>query len=324
MRLIGLAVILAVGLTLAPLAAQAQPGKIPRIGYLSLRSGPSSLDEAFQQGLRELGYVEGQNISVEYRWIDWKLDRVSALAAELTRLKVDVIVSTGGTATALAVKNAVKTVPVVFTSGDPVRSGLVASLDRPGENLTGVSLLNTELQSKRLELLKEAVPGVSRVALLSNPASPLAAGVVKELEGTARALRVKLQVLEAREPREIDDAFSAMTRERAGALLVYSDPLFFAQRKRIVDLARKSRIPASYEWREFAEDGGLMSYGASITDQYRRLATYVDKILKGAKPGDLPVEQPTKFELVINLKAAKALGLTIPPSVLGRADQVIE
>ena len=307
------------------LVADAQPSKTARIGLLEGSSLPTRF-EAFRQGLRELGYVEGQNISVEYRWADWKPDRIPALAEELVRLKVDVIVSTGGgTVTPLAVKKAVKTIPVVFaTGGDPVSAGLVASLDRPGGNLTGVSLLTSELNEKRLELLTAAVPGVSRVAVLANPVNPGTARSLKGLEGAARTLKVKLQVLEARDPQAIDGAFAAMKRERAGALLVANDPMFFAQRERIVGLAAKSRLPGIFEWREFAEAGGLLSYGTSVADTYRRLASYVDKILKGAKPADLPVEQPTRFELVINLKTAKALGVTIPQSLMRRADEVIQ
>jgi ABC-type uncharacterized transport system substrate-binding protein len=272
----------------------------------------------------ELGYVEGHNIAIEYRWADWQLDRVAALAAELVRLNVDVIVSTGGGYTALAVKKAVTTIPVVFSAGDPLGMGLVARLDRPGENVTGVSVFSGELNAKRLELLKAAVPGVSGVAVLANPANPSTGAALKELEGAAQALRVTLQVLEARDHQEIDDAFAAMARERVEALLVVTDPMFFAQRERIVDLAAKHRLPGIFEWREFVEAGGLLSYGANIADMYRRLASYVDKILKGAKPGDLPVEQPTKFELVINLKTAQALGLTIPPTFLFQADEVIK
>jgi putative ABC transport system substrate-binding protein len=314
------------GLLAAPLAAQAQPmpGKTARIGYLSFRSGPSSLEEAFRQGLRELGYFEGQNIAIEYRWADFKPDRASTLAAELVRLNVNVIVSTGGPIPATAAKRATKTIPVVFTAGDPVGAGLVARLDRPGGNLTGVSLLVDELNRKRLELLKEAVPSVSRVAVLANLANPATAGVLKDLEGAARVLRVKLQVLNVRERQEIDAAFTAIARERAQALLTVSDPLFQAQRERIVDLAAKHRLPAIYDFPQFTEAGGLLSYGTNNADMYRRLATYVDKILKGAKPGDLPIEQPTKFELIINLKTAKALGLTIPQPILFRADRLIE
>jgi putative ABC transport system substrate-binding protein len=318
--------LLALGLLAAPLAAQAQPtpGKTARIGYLSSRSGPSYLEEAFRQGLRELGYFEGQNIAIEYRWAEFKPDRASTLAAELVRLNVNVIVSTGGPMPATAAKRATKTIPIVFTAANPVGTRLVASLNRPGGNMTGINVLGPELDVKRLDLLKEAVPGVSRVAVLANPANPVTAGALKELEGAARALRVKLHVLEVRERQGIDDAFAAMARERAQALLVTTDPMFLVQRERIVDLVAKHRLPAIFGWREFAEAGGLLSYDTNLADMYRRLATYVDKILKGAKPGDLPIEQPTRFEFVINLKTAKALGLTIPPSILSRADRVIE
>ncbi len=320
--------LVASGMTLlaAPGAVFAQtPGKTSRIGYLSLRSGPESQDEAFRQGLRELGYVEGKNISVEYRWADSKPDRIPALAEELVRLKVDVIVCAGGgTAVILAVKKAAKTIPVVFqTGGDPVSAGFVASLDRPGGNLTGVSALTSDLNEKRLELLKQAIPGVSRVAVLMNPTSTNAAAL-KGLEAAARTLKVKLQVVEARDPQAIDGAFAAMKRERPDALLVANSPMFFAERKRIVGLAAQSRLPGIFEGREFSEAGGLLSYGASLADNYRRLASYVDRILRGAKPSDLPVEQPTRFELIINAKTAKALGITIPQSMLLRADEVIQ
>jgi putative ABC transport system substrate-binding protein len=317
--------VLTLGILSTPLAAHAQtPRKTARIGYLSFRSGPSYLEEAFRQGLRELGYFEGQNIAIEYRWADFKPDRASVLAEELVRLKVDVIVSTGGGISATAAKRTTETIPIVFTAGDPVGVGLVTRLNRPGGNLTGISLLAPQLNPNRLELLKGAVPGVSRVAVLANPVNLSTAEALKELEGAARALRVKLQVLTARERQEIDTAFATMARERVQALLVTSDPMFLAQRERIVDLAAKHRLPAIFGWRESAEAGGLMSYATNLADMYRRLATYVDKILKGAKPGDLPIEQPTTSELVINLKTAKALGLTIPPSLLGRADRVIE
>jgi putative tryptophan/tyrosine transport system substrate-binding protein len=325
-RLRVLSALLVLGLVAAPLAVRAQPmsGKTARIGYLSFRSGPSYFEEAFRQGLRELGYFEGQNIAIEYRWADFKHDRASTLAVELVRLNVNVIVSTGGPIPATAAKRATKTIPIVFTAGDPVGAGLVARLDRPGGNLTGVSILTTALNTKRLELLKEAVPRVSRVAVLANSANPATRGVLKDLEGAARGLRVKLDVLEVRERQGIDDAFAAIARAGAGALLVESDPMFETQRERIVDLAAKHRLPGIFEWREFAEAGGLLSYATNLTEMYRRLAIYVDKILKGAKPGDLPVEQPTKFELVVNLKTAKALGLTIPQSLLLRADEVIQ
>ena len=325
MRLRTFGLTFALAVLVAPLAAEAQPlpGKTARIGYLSIRSGPSHLDEAFRQGMRDLGYVEGQNFAVEFRWADWKVARVQELAEELVRLKVDVIVSTGGIAAALAAKKATRTVPIVFTAGDPVGSGLVESLGRPGGNVTGVDLLNIEINAKRLELLKEVVPLVSRVAVLTNPANPHSGRGLKDLEAAAGALKLKLQVLEARDPGKIEDAFVAMTKERASALLVLPDPMLLAQRERIVGLAAKHRLPGVYEFREFPEAGGLMSYGTSITDVYRRLATYVDKILKGAKPADLPIERPTTFELVINLKTAKTLGLTIPQSLQVRADHVI-
>jgi putative ABC transport system substrate-binding protein len=323
---VGVIVTLTLGMLAAPFDAQAQqpPGKTARIGYVTLRAGPSFLEEAFQQGLRALGYVEGHNIAIEYRWANGQLDRVSALAAELVRLNVEVIVSTGGGATALAVKQAVTTIPVVFSVGNPLGIGLVARLDRPGGNVTGVSLLTNELDAKRLELLKAAVPWVSGVAVLANPANPTTGASVKALEGAAQALRVTLHVWEARAPQEIDDAFAAMGRERVEALLVVSDPMLFVQRERLVALAAKHRLPGIFEWREFVEAGGLLSYGTNIADMYRRLASYVDKILKGAKPGDLPVEQPTKFELVLNLKTAQAVGITIPPMLLFQADEVIK
>ena len=324
MHLGALALVLA--LLAAPLAAETQqpPGKTARIGYLTFRSGPSHLDEAFRQGLRELGYVEGQNIAIEYRWADFKPDRASALAVELVRLNVDVIVSTGGLPPVLAAKRATETIPIVFEVGDPVGNGVVTRLDRPGGNLTGLDNFMGELNVKRLELLKEAAPGISRVAVLANPAGPATARRLKEVEGAARALRLKLHVLEARERQEIDAAFAAMARERAEALLVLTDPMFDAQGERIVDLAAKHRLPGIFFLREFVEAGGLLSYSPNFAATRQRLATYVDKILKGAKPGDLPIEQPTKFELVINLKTAKTLGLTVPPSLLLRADRLIE
>jgi putative ABC transport system substrate-binding protein len=302
-----------------PLAAPAQQpsGKPTRIGYLSPRSGPSYLDEAFRQGLRD-------NIAIEFRWGDWKPDRIAALADELVRLKVSVIVCTGGSTTILTAKHATRTIPIVFTVGDAVMSGVVTRLDRPGENLTGINLLTMQLNVKRLELLKAAAPRITRIAVLANPKNLPTPRTLKELEDAAPGLRVKLHVVNARERQDIDAAFVAMAKERAEGLVVLSDPMFFAQRERIVDLAAKYRLPGIFEWREFTEAGGLLSYGANIAEQYRRLATYVDKILKGARPGDLPVEQPTKFELVINLKTARTLGLTIPQAVLSRADHVIQ
>ena len=318
------------GLLAAPLAAEAQPReKLPRVGYLSPGSPSEPLRrrrlEAFRQGLRELGYVEGQNIVIEPRWAEGKYDRYPALAADLVRLKVDVIVPVGGAATQ-AVQQATRTIPIVMSLVlDPVGSGLVPSLARPGGNVTGTSFMGPDLVGKQLQLLKEVVPKVSRVALLRNPANPASAPGLHEAEAAARALGVRLQALEARNPQEIDSAFAAMTRERAGALLILADPIFGNQRRQIAELAAKRRLPGIYVGTpEYAEAGGLMVYGPNELDLNRRAAIYVDKLLKGAKPADLPVEQPTKFELVINLRTAKAIGLTIPPSLLQRADQIID
>jgi putative ABC transport system substrate-binding protein len=317
------------GLLAAPLSAEAQQAtKVARIGYLATNlAGNPHGREAVRQGLRDLGYVEGRNVVIEYRDAEGKLERLPALAAELVALKVDVIV-TASTAAALAAKQATRTLPIVFAvAADPVADGLVTSLARPGGNVTGLSLLFPELVGKGLEHLKRAVPRVSRVAVLWQPGTygeRTEKDLLKEAEVAARALGVRLQVVEARSPADFDRAFSDMTRARAGALTVLGGGMFFGERRRLVDLAAKNRLPAVYPQREYVDAGGLMAYGPSLADMYRRAATYVDKILKGAKPADLPVEQPSKFELVINLKTAKALGLTIPPSVLGRADQVIE
>ena len=313
----------------APLAAEAQPAaKAARIGFLTgnLAASPHVV-EAFRQGLRDLGYVEGRNVVIEYRDAEGKFERLPALAAELVALKVDVIVA-GGTPQALAAKQATRTVPIVFAAaGDPVTSGLVTSLARPGGNVTGLTGLGPELVGKGLERLKQAVPGVSRVAVLWQPGGQgerTDKDILKEADVAARALGVRLQFVEARGPEDFDRAFSDMTTGRAGALTVLVSPMFFGERRRLVDLAAKTRLPTVFPWREYVDAGGLMAYGADLADLFRRAATYVDKILKGAKPGDLPVQQPTKYELVINLKTAKALGLTIPPSLLQRADQVIE
>jgi len=303
-----------------------QPTKVPRIGYLAgtSLSAQSTRTEAFRQGLRELGYMEGKNIVIEWRSAEGKLDRLPALVAELVRLKVDVIVSTGGAVTALAAKSATTTIPIVFIAGgDLVNIGLIASLARPGGNLTGLSLLSIEMGAKRLELLKEAFPKVRRVAVLGNPAGPSYANQLKETQAAAKAFGLQLQILEVRDPKNFESAFSAVNQRGIGALLVLSDPMFHAQQKQIADLAAKSRVPVMFFDREFVEAGGLMSYATNIADVFRRAATYVDKILKGATPADLPVEQPMKFELVINLKTAKQIGLTIPPNVLARADKVI-
>ena len=314
----------------APLAAVAQrAAKVARIGYLSpnLASSPR-LRDAFLQGLRDLGYVEGRNVAIEYRDAEGKLERLPALTAELIALKVDVIFVGGGTRVTLAAMQATKTIPIVFTGvGDPVESGLVTNLARPGGNVTGLSSLGPELVGKRLELLKQAVPGVSRVAVLWLPGA-LGERTDKDMltgaDAAARALGVRLQFVEARGPDDFAKAFSDMSNARASALAVMPSNRFLREHKRIVDLAAEKRLPAVYTSREFVDAGGLMSYGANSADLHRRAAIYVDKILKGAKPGDLPVEQPTKFELVINLKTARALGLTIPQPVLARADEVIQ
>lgn len=307
------------------LVTEAEPaGNVPRVGVIGEFSPTHPFVAAFRQGLRELGYIEGQSIVVEYRHAHGALDRVPNLAVELIRLKVDVLV-VGGTESAQLVRAQTTTVPIVFvTSGDPVGSGLVASLARPGGNATGMSILSPELSRKQLELLKAAVPQVSRVAVLYNPVNPAGGATVNETREAARSLGVELQVFEVRHRNELADAFSALTGWHAGALLVLPDPIFGNELAQISKLAAKSRLPAMYLRREFAEAGGLLAYGPSFSDNYRRGATYVDKILKGAKPADLPVQQPTKFELVINRKAAKALRLTIPQAVLLQADQVIE
>ena len=314
-------------LVAAPLAAEAQqPAKTHRIGVLlpvTSAAGSHQL-EAFRQGLREPGYIEGKNIVLEVRWAEGRHDRLPDLASELVRLTVDVIVA-GSTPGALAAKNATGTIPIVIVlTGDPVASGLVTSLARPGGNLTGVTTLSKALSAKQFEVLKEAAPTVTRVAILLNPANPDTGPSVKGVETAARLLGVQHRVLEVRDPNEFDNAFAAMSKERAGALIVLGDPMFMTHRTRVVGLAAKSRLPAIYGNREFVDVGGLMFYGAALSDMFHRAATYVDKILKGAKPADLPVEQPTKYQLMINLKTANALGLTIPPSLLLRADRVIE
>jgi putative ABC transport system substrate-binding protein len=321
--------VIAGGLLAAPLAAEAQPAaSLPRIGYLSAGSlsdprFPRFL-QAFRQGLRELGHVEGQNIAIEFRWAEGKADRLPGLAAELVRLKVNVIVAVG-TPAVQAAKLATETIAIVMVAvGDPVAAGFVASLARPGGNITGLSTMAPELVGKQLELLKEVVPKVSRVALLGNPANPNHAQQVRGAQDAARALGVQLQPLEARDLTEIDHAFATITTERAGAVIVLVDGMLLNHRTRIADHAARRRLPTVSGQSDHAEAGGLMAYGPSLSGRFRRAATYVDKILKGAKPADLPVEQPTTFELIINLKTAKVLGLTIPQSVLGRADEVIQ
>jgi len=318
---------LVLGLFLAPLAAGAQqPAKLPRIGLLIQNpiAPVAHLWEAFRQGLRELGYVEGQNIAIEVRSAEGKYERLPALAAELVRLRVDAIV-VGSTPAAFAAKQATMTIPIVMAGvGDPVGSGLVTSLARPAGNITGLSLLTSELSAKQLELLKEALPKVSRVAVLWNPATQSHPLILREAKAAAQALGVQLQLLEVRNPDDFERAFGVATRRRAAGLLVLADAMFLSHRTRIANLAAKSRLPAMYGLTEHAQAGGLMAYAPNFAGLFRQAATYVDKILKGAKPADLPVEQPTRFELVINMKTAKALGLTFPPSILIRADQVIQ
>jgi len=308
-------------------ATQAQQlGKIPRIGYLNASSATSAASrvEAFRRGLRELGYVEGKNIVIEYRYAEGKFDRLPTLAAELVRLKVDVIVTAGGASTHPA-KNATNTIPIVMTQdNDPVGNGFVISLARPGGNITGLSTLAPEISGKRLELLKEIVPRLSRVAVLGTSTQPGNAQSIKETELAARELGVKIQYLDVLGSKDVEPLFRAANTGRADALLVLTSPVFGTHRKQLLDLAVKNRLPVTYFRRDFVEDGGLMTYGVSFADLDRRAATYVDKILKGAKPAELPVEQPIKFEFIVNLKAAKQIGLTIPPNVLVRADKVIK
>jgi putative ABC transport system substrate-binding protein len=318
------------GAAICPLAARAQKGaKVPRIGYLGYSSPPLErhLVEAFQQGLRSIGYVDGQNVAIEYRSAEGKLERLPALATELVGLNVDIIV-TLATPGALAAKQATNTIPIVVAAmADPARDGLVASLSRPGGNVTGATFLGPELIPKRLGLLKEVVPGASRVAVLWHPgvySERTMEDMLKETEAAARKLRVQLQLLGVGGANDFDGAFSAMSKERADALLVFPSPMLYLEYKRIVDLVTKIRLPAVYPWREAVDAGGLMSYGASIPDMLRHAAFLVGRIFNGVKPADLPIEQPTKFELVVNLKSAGELGLEIPPTMLVRADDVIE
>jgi putative ABC transport system substrate-binding protein len=310
-----------------PLVARAQqPIKVARIGRLSPLSAAAETPmlAGLRQGLNDLGWIEGQNVAFELRFADGHLDRLPRLADELVRAKVDVIV-TGSSPGAAAAKNATSTIPIVMvTTGNPVQGGLVASLARPGGNVTGVTALGQVLNVKRLELLKEAVPGVKRVAVLTNPASPYTEPFLQESEAAAHALGLEVRVLEAREAADLNKAFEAIVKERAEALMVLADPMFITHRLRIVELATKNQLPSIFGERGSIHAGGLMFYGASLPDMYRRAATYVDKILKGAKPADLPVEQPTTFELAINLKTAKVLGLEVPWFLQQRADEVIE
>jgi ABC-type uncharacterized transport system substrate-binding protein len=308
-----------------PVQAQ-QPKKVARIGFLSPVSASATAlwHQAFRQGLRDLGWVEGKNLSIEYRYAEGRSDQLPDLAADLVRLKVDIIVASSGT-DALAAQNATRTIPIVMASaGDPVAIGLVESLARPGGNITGLSQIAPELAGKRLELLKEIVPKLSRVAVFWNPQGRTSTVAWKEIQLPARELGIKLHSLEVRSSNDFDKAFDDATKAGAGALVIMPDPVFVTNLKRIADFAATSRLPSISHLTEFVDSGGLAAYGPDRSDMFRRAATYVDKILKGTKPADIPVEQPMKFELVINLKTAKQIGLTIPPNVLARADRVIK
>jgi len=315
------------GAMTAARALQAQQKAMPVIGFLGSTSpGPyTPFVAAFRQGLSETGYVEGQNVAIEYRWAEGRYDRLPALAADLVSRKVDVIAASGGEVSAFAAKNATSTIPTLFIAGDATAAGLVASFARPGGNLTGVSILADELMAKRLELLSELVPQARVIALLVNPnEGRIAERIIRGVQEAARAKGVLLHILKAGTESEIDAAFATLVQLHAGALLVGAGPFFASRRDRLVALASRHAIPAMYELREFAATSGLTSYGPSLTGIYRQVGIYVGKILKGANPADLPVQQPTKFELVINLNTANALGLTVPPSLLARADEVIE
>ena len=308
-----------------PLAAAAQP-KIPRIGFMgnSTAALEANLLDAFREGLQELGYEEGRNIIIEYRWADGKYDRFPALVAELIAAKVDAIV-TAGTPAALAVKKATTTVPLVMVAvGDPVGTGLVPSLARPGGNLTGLSSVAPDLEGKRLQLLREVVPALSHVAMFINSLNPFHISSMKQARTAAQAMGIKLQLHDIRKSEDLDDAFAAIRKERPDALLILADRVFLHNRERMMDFTREQRLPNVNAYKELVEVGGLMSYGPSYEDMHKRAAIYVDKILKGAKPADLPIEQPSKFTFIINLKTAKALGVTVPSQLLGLADQLIE
>jgi putative tryptophan/tyrosine transport system substrate-binding protein len=315
------------GAVIAPRALRAQQKAMPIIGYLDSTSPGFRVPflAAFRQGLSETGFVEGQNVAIEYRWAEDRYDRLPALAADLVGRKVDVVVAVSGPSEALAVKSATSTIPIVFAmGGDPVELGLVASLARPGRNLTGVSFLNVELMSKRLELLSELVPQARVIALLVNPNNPLTEPMIRDVQEAARAKGVQLPILKASSESEIEAAFATLVQLHAGALVVGADPFFTSRRDQLVALASRDAVPAIYGWRELAAAGGLISYGTSLISVYRQVGIYAGQILKGAKPADLPVQQPTTFELVVNLKTAAALGLTVPPSILARVDEVIE
>jgi putative tryptophan/tyrosine transport system substrate-binding protein len=314
-------------MTVGP-ALRAQQKAMPVIGYLTTGSpnpnSPNPNLAAFRQGLSETGYVEGQNVAIEYRGAEGHYDRLPALAADLVGRKVDVIVAVGGTPTALAAKNATSTIPIVFRTGEPVEDGLVASLARPGGNLTGFGMLLGELTPKLLELLSELVPQARMIVLLVNPNNPVSERIIRDMEEAARAKGVQLPILKAGTESEIDAAFASLVQLQAGALLVAAEPFFFSRREQLVALASRHTVPAIYPWREAVAAGGVISYGPSFPAVFREIGIYTGRILKGAKPADLPVHQPTRFELVVNLKTAAALGLTVPPSMLALADEVIE